>query len=50
MIISHSYNLTYLMINQEIVMYIWYLLQVAVVFIISVLAETSRVPFDLVEA
>lgn len=50
MIISHSYNLTDLMINQEIVMYIWPLLPVAIIFIISVLAETSRVPFDLVEA
>lgn len=50
MIISHSYNLTSLMINQEIVMYIWPLLPVAIIFIISVLAETSRVPFDLVEA
>jgi NADH-ubiquinone oxidoreductase chain 1 len=50
MVISHSYNLIDLVLKQHIVIYLLPLFPVAIVFIISVLAETSRVPFDLVEA
>jgi len=50
MVISHSYNLIELINQQSVVIYLWPLLPVAIIFMISVLAETSRVPFDLVEA
>jgi NADH:ubiquinone oxidoreductase subunit H len=50
MVVTHSYNLVDVIHQQHVVMYILPLLPIAIVFIISVLAETSRVPFDLVEA
>jgi NADH-ubiquinone oxidoreductase chain 1 len=50
MVLSQSYSLIELINNQSIVLYIIPLLPVFLIFIISVLAETSRVPFDLVEA
>lgn len=50
MIISHSYNLLDVLLKQQIVIYLLPLFPIAIIFFISILAETSRVPFDLTEA
>lgn len=50
MILSQSYNLADVLTGQDAVMYLLPLLPVVFIFIISILAETSRVPFDLTEA
>jgi NADH:ubiquinone oxidoreductase subunit H len=50
MILSQSYNLADVITGQDAVMYFLPLLPVVFIFIISILAETSRVPFDLTEA
>jgi NADH-ubiquinone oxidoreductase chain 1 len=50
MVVCRSYNLTDLINHQQVVAYILPLLPVGIILYISVLAETSRVPFDLVEA
>jgi NADH-ubiquinone oxidoreductase chain 1 len=49
-ICSQSYSLSSIIINQMSISYIVPLLVVFIIFIISTLAESSRVPFDLVEA
>lgn len=50
MVISNSYNLLEVINSQTVVSFMLPLLPVSIILIISVLAETSRVPFDLVEA
>lgn len=49
-VLAQSYSFVELLNNQHAVLYVVPLLPVFLIFIISVLAETSRVPFDLVEA
>ena len=50
MILSTSYDLYDIIFSQVTVLYLIPLLPVAILFFISTLAESSRVPFDLVEA
>jgi NADH-ubiquinone oxidoreductase chain 1 len=50
MIITSSYNLIDIVNNQVVVMYLLPMLPIVFIFLISVLAETSRTPFDLIEA
>ena len=50
MVVCRSYSLVDIIHHQQIVPYIIPLLPVVIILYISVLAETSRVPFDLVEA
>ena len=50
MVISHSYSLIDLVEQQQVVWYLVPMLPIVIIFFISILAETSRVPFDLVEA
>ena len=47
---SGSLNLTKIVLSQSTVWYIFPLLPLGVMFFISILAETNRIPFDLPEA
>lgn len=48
---SHSLNLTDIVYEQEINgWFVWTMLPLAVIFFISIVAETNRAPFDLPEA
>lgn len=49
-LLSGSFNLTAIIESQQAVWYIVPLLPVFIIFFISILAETSRTPFDLQEA
>lgn len=49
-ILSNSFNLTEIVYAQEDIFYIIPLMPSAVLFYISILAETNRLPFDLPEA
>jgi len=49
-ILTGSFSITAITESQESVWFIVPLLPIAIVFIISILAETNRTPFDLVEA
>lgn len=48
--VSHSMNLMTIVYSQSIVWFIFPLLPVALIFLIAMLAETNRTPFDLPEA
>jgi len=50
MILSTSYDFYDIIFSQVTVIYLVPLLPIAILFFISTLAESSRVPFDLVEA
>ncbi len=49
-LVSGSYNLTDIVLAQQSVWFILTLFPVAVIFFVSILAETNRAPFDLPEA
>lgn len=49
-ILTGSFNITNIIENQQSIWYIFPLLPVFIFFFISILAETSRTPFDLQEA
>jgi NADH-ubiquinone oxidoreductase chain 1 len=49
-LLSGTFNLTAIIENQQAIWYIVPLLPVFILFFISILAETSRTPFDLQEA
>jgi len=49
-LISGSFNLTNIVISQKEIFFIFPLFPSFLLFIISLLAETNRVPFDLPEA
>lgn len=50
LIVSGSFNYTIIVENQEAVWYIIPLFPLFIIWLISILAETNRTPFDLVEA
>jgi NADH-ubiquinone oxidoreductase chain 1 len=50
MLMSQSYSFDAIILNQSQVKFVLPLLPVFIIFLISSLAEASRVPFDLVEA
>jgi NADH-quinone oxidoreductase subunit H len=45
-----SINFTEIVFAQEHVWFVWPLWPIALIFLVSILAETNRVPFDLIEA
>jgi len=49
-ICSGTYNLTDMVVKQSYIWYCFPLFPLACVFLISILAETNRAPFDLPEA
>jgi len=49
-ILTGSFNITNIIENQQSIWYIFPLLPIFIIFFISILAETSRTPFDLQEA
>ena len=49
-LVSGSYNLTDIVLAQQSLWFVFTLFPVAVIFFVSILAETNRAPFDLPEA
>jgi NADH-quinone oxidoreductase subunit H len=49
-LITHSLNLVTIVLKQQIIWFIFPLAPVAIIFLIAMLAETNRTPFDLPEA